>query len=1846
MSRCNNKAPKSNIAIELQNKIISQSKISSDIPNTNIYINIQYHVIYKNENENISLEKIRAQHDVINNDFNNKNYDLSKVPKLGNYNFSGSIGNPSINFLPLNSSQISEENISRIPTDKNYFTGINDVVLNGNSSPVANVLNVYICNLNNLLGEAYIQNNKCVVLYSSVGGGGNTENINSDTLGTIQYYNFGRTLTHEIGHNFGLYHIFMDIYSGDVCSHNQLHPDIPKQSRSNGFNAILFKNSDNQWEGQGAYNTCSEYDQFMNFMDYVIDQNMVMFSKDQSRIMNLFVSTSGLFKLEQNPTINDLSKPYNLYINNDNITHNSLSLSWEYDIIDSIIFIVEIQKENNNFIIYNKTSNTSIIIDQLLPGTNYTFRVSAELDNIVSEPSINSNTITTKIINPERVNKPLFYNLNDSFISLYWHTPNLNGGTINKYLIKIIENNNENNIETIVETIDTYIHHNINKSYKYNFYIKAITKNDNTEYQSLEWSLSSDTVNLKDNFYKIYSNGIINKPIPENNNLTLNTLLINDLLTIDKLELIIHDISHSWVGDIKLDIEFNDIKINLINSPGEGIWGSENDNFKDTILSSDGIKSIEDLDNELPPHTGIYKPMESLDIYKDKECNGDWNITIEDLYPIEDNGTLKLWSLKIYYKERLFIWEEINLTVNVSHNHIELIDISKPNVNYNSFDLRYKSNNIEYINLDNTQINGEIIENLIPNTTYIIDVRYKNNLGYSEWYQVNKFNYNNETLNFLKTNAYIPEWYDSLLLNINKNIITINWKKPNNNGSEILNYKLILLNNDDILFEKEISNLILQEMLTLFFFNLELKIQIFAINSIGESLIESNLFYIENIVPFWENNNLHITNDIGTSFIINWDIPKNGGSEIIKYLVEVNHSNITQNFDTNTNLMIFNSEPNINYTIKIIAINEVGTSENLIIEYTSIKILPYWSNLYLNCNLIDHNNLEITWNYPNSGGRKLTHFKLILDNKNKIEIIETWKTKYIFKNLLLDINYPCQIVLYAGCFDKKMHWSLSNIKDINLDTLMPYWLENNIININSNYNDKLSVSFKPCLSLSDVIYDIKLVKYDTEGYILVNQHKINNTSIIFIAETNQKYIITLQAENKNGLSSSINIDNIYILYNSPKWKTIKYKYENNILSWEVPKIDYIQNLEYIINMNEYKIITTENSINLTELNNNKKLIPEIIYSLFIKCKNNAGVSNQHYIGLLPNKDKLIEENNKIILDIDDNYLIINCPNLIYDICDTHEINIYVNNQFKFNYIMDKSKFLVNINSLKTYINNVNDYLEVYIKTTNDSGVNTLISDKLYLLKKIPFWDNLQLINNNYQIEWSLPSSNEIIEYYLINIDNKEYKTNVNYIKENIFNYHKLYSIDIKCYNKNSSSYNYNLLTLPNKILPYLINTDIDYYFIDSTSLRLSWNFESGGNNYSAKLLIRENINSIRTINLYNTTSYLLKNIINDRLYSISVQILCSNFSGKLNKSIYFNYIYPEIKIEPKLIDANSVLLEIDSNININNILINSEVIKEYKILNLLPDKNYDLDLLIKSYYKDIVKKIKFKTLSGSPMWTKNYPKITNIDNTLEIDCLGMHPLNTEITIKIDDKSYIITDSKIINIKLDKYNKEYKINIISKNDFGKMNNSYTIKSIGYKPIFISDNIKIITQTSAFFEITYPNFNSGFLDVNTELYIRSVDNLTYTKIDNFVILNDKIKIFQNLPNDSYNIKIIIYNNYGSDFIIKEIILNNNYLYWDEDCLNYSIKNDKLFLNWNKPYDTIINFKLIINNKTIYVNTLNYIEELNLTNKFINIEIISLNKYETKICFIKKNIPIIKSNYSKILFNGNIEINNLSL
>lgn len=107
-------------------------------------------------------------------------------------------------------------------------------------------------------------------------GGPEIECFSGVGINTNSPYNLGRTGTHEAGHYFGLYHIF------DGCNNGDNIDDTPDQEKENYYVPTVDTNNCTST----AENTCNSLDFFMNYMDYVEDETMVMFTTDQSSVMD------------------------------------------------------------------------------------------------------------------------------------------------------------------------------------------------------------------------------------------------------------------------------------------------------------------------------------------------------------------------------------------------------------------------------------------------------------------------------------------------------------------------------------------------------------------------------------------------------------------------------------------------------------------------------------------------------------------------------------------------------------------------------------------------------------------------------------------------------------------------------------------------------------------------------------------------------------------------------------------------------------------------------------------------------------------------------------------------------------------------------------------------------------------------------------------------------------------------------------------------------------------------------------------------------------------------------------------------------------------------------------------------------------------------------------------------------------------------------------------------------------------------------------------------------------------------------------------------------------------------
>ena len=230
------------------------------------------HVVHRAAEENISDAQVKSQIDVLNKDFRAKNTDKSKVPAV----WKSLVIDSNIEFELAKRDPKGKQTtgITRTATTAEGF-GPNNTVKSRKTGgvdawPADKYLNMWVCNLTDgLLGYAQFpggpaKTDGVVILYTAFGNQGKVR----------PPFNKGRTATHEVGHYLGLRHIWGDMNN---CTGNDFVTDTPPAQRANTGKPSF------------PHITCSNGphgDMFMNYMDYVDDTAMFMFTAAQVARMN------------------------------------------------------------------------------------------------------------------------------------------------------------------------------------------------------------------------------------------------------------------------------------------------------------------------------------------------------------------------------------------------------------------------------------------------------------------------------------------------------------------------------------------------------------------------------------------------------------------------------------------------------------------------------------------------------------------------------------------------------------------------------------------------------------------------------------------------------------------------------------------------------------------------------------------------------------------------------------------------------------------------------------------------------------------------------------------------------------------------------------------------------------------------------------------------------------------------------------------------------------------------------------------------------------------------------------------------------------------------------------------------------------------------------------------------------------------------------------------------------------------------------------------------------------------------------------------------------------------------
>jgi hypothetical protein len=234
-------------------------------------VTVVVHIVTRNPAQ-ITDAQVHSQIDVLNEDFQARNADIGKVPGA----FSGVVGNPEIRFSLATADPLGNatNGITRTSTNVARFSTADDGVKSaatGGHDPwdTSRFLNLWVAvifdpMLGNLLGYAQFPGltpaTDGVVITPSAFGRGGTASAPFD---------LGRTASHEFGHYFDLRHIWGDRVG---CVGDDLVADTPKHEKPN-YDKPTFP--------QVTCSNAPNGEMFMNYMDYVDDDTMMMFTKGQ-----------------------------------------------------------------------------------------------------------------------------------------------------------------------------------------------------------------------------------------------------------------------------------------------------------------------------------------------------------------------------------------------------------------------------------------------------------------------------------------------------------------------------------------------------------------------------------------------------------------------------------------------------------------------------------------------------------------------------------------------------------------------------------------------------------------------------------------------------------------------------------------------------------------------------------------------------------------------------------------------------------------------------------------------------------------------------------------------------------------------------------------------------------------------------------------------------------------------------------------------------------------------------------------------------------------------------------------------------------------------------------------------------------------------------------------------------------------------------------------------------------------------------------------------------------------------------------------------------------------------------
>jgi hypothetical protein len=254
-------------------------------------IPVVVHIIHNGEpvgtGTNIPDEQVISQIKVLNEDYQRLNTDAANTPD----EFAAVAGSMDIEFVLARRTPegLPTTGIVRVQGSKTSWTDNDDVLLKSQSYwPAKDYMNIWVCNLTNYLGYAQFPISDLPGLEDSPNAP-LTDGVvlNHRVFGSNDYgdfdldpdYNKGRSATHEIGHFFGLRHIWGD--DGGGCGGDGDYVDDTPNQGGNSIGCPSHPRT-----------SCTATNMFQNYLDYTDDVCMNLFTQGQVERMTIVLENS------------------------------------------------------------------------------------------------------------------------------------------------------------------------------------------------------------------------------------------------------------------------------------------------------------------------------------------------------------------------------------------------------------------------------------------------------------------------------------------------------------------------------------------------------------------------------------------------------------------------------------------------------------------------------------------------------------------------------------------------------------------------------------------------------------------------------------------------------------------------------------------------------------------------------------------------------------------------------------------------------------------------------------------------------------------------------------------------------------------------------------------------------------------------------------------------------------------------------------------------------------------------------------------------------------------------------------------------------------------------------------------------------------------------------------------------------------------------------------------------------------------------------------------------------------------------------------------------------------------